>query len=135
MIQGQDHVYVVFTLPALNSPAHRSRTIQPGPWGPDVQANGLMGLVGHNYVQKGAAQCLVHHDDGQMASECFLNYRTMMATWRDPVLCKEYWRGVALRERHCSEECVQDCVSSSSAPMLQALCKAEPSAHCVIWHN
>ena len=61
LVQGQDHVYVVFTLPALGSPAHRSRTIQPGPWGPDVKANGLMSLVGHSYVQKGDVQCLSHH--------------------------------------------------------------------------
>ena len=89
MIQGQDHVYVVFTLPALNSPVHRSRTIQPGPWGPDVQANGLMGLVGHSYVQKGAAQCLSHYDGRMMISECFLTHRTcMVAMWRDPVPCK-----------------------------------------------
>ncbi len=104
MIQGQDHVYVVFTLPALNSPAHRSRTIQPGPWGPDVQANGLMGLVGHSYVQKGAVQCLLQHDEKMMIRECFLIHRTcMVAVLRDPVLCKEYWRSVALRRAalHC----------------------------------
>lgn len=60
--QGQDHIYVVFSLPALGSPAHRSRTLQPGPWGPDVQASGLMGLVGHTYLQKGAAQLLPYYD-------------------------------------------------------------------------
>ena len=77
MIQGQDHVYVVFTLPALNSPAHRSRTIQPGPWGPDVQANGLMGLLGHSYVQIGAAQCLLHHDERIVMRECFFGQYTL----------------------------------------------------------
>ena len=64
MGQGQDHVYVVFSLPALSSPTHRSRALPPGPWGTDVQARGLMGLVGHTYVQKGAVLLPVGNDRG-----------------------------------------------------------------------
>ena len=52
--QGQDHIFVVFSLPIASSPTHRSRTLHSGPWGADVAAKGLMGLVGHAYVQKGA---------------------------------------------------------------------------------
>ena len=67
MVQGQDHVYVVFSLPTLGSPTHRSRMLQPGPWGTDVQARGLMGLVGHAYVQKGAVLLPVDHGQGMSA--------------------------------------------------------------------
>ena len=56
---GQDHIYVVFSLPAPGLPAHRSRALPPGPWGADVQASGLMGLVGHTYLQTGATQCRI----------------------------------------------------------------------------
>lgn len=53
MAPGQDHIYVVFNLPTLDSGRQRTRLLQPGPWGTDLQAASLMGLSGHSYTHKG----------------------------------------------------------------------------------
>lgn len=60
LAQGQDYIYVVFNLPMLESPKHRGRMLQPGPWGNEVQAAGVMGLAGHSYSQKGVQQPQMH---------------------------------------------------------------------------
>lgn len=46
---GQDHIYVVFLLPALEPGKHRGR----GAWAADAAAVNLMGLSGHSYTAKG----------------------------------------------------------------------------------
>ena len=60
LAQGQDYICVVFNLPMPESPRHRGRMLQPGPWGNEVQAAGVMGLAGHSYSQKGVQQPQMH---------------------------------------------------------------------------
>jgi len=59
---GQDYIYVVFNLSMPESPKHRGRMLQPGPWGNEVQAAGIMGLAGHSYIQKGVQRPRMHVD-------------------------------------------------------------------------
>ena len=68
MAPGQDHIYVVFNLPTLDSGRQRTRLLQPGPWGADLLAASVMGLSSHSYTHKGmgflASNKAYHTSDG-----------------------------------------------------------------------
>lgn len=55
MAPGQDHIYVVFNLPALELGKLGSRALHTRGWGTDSAAASLMGLSGHSYPAKGEA--------------------------------------------------------------------------------